>query len=207
MSFRPLTYGLLAAALLAAPGLARAQSAAASCNKANLSIDTRMAQKDFFREFHNQDLVRNMHNLRQAAIADRNAGRFEECGTKAAILQTMVNNPPYARVALAEFQAKQASVTGGRASTVADGPRLSQQQLIGASLYSVNEVNLGTVSGLVYSRTGQPLYLTLQPAAGAPVSKQVLVPVGLLLVDAKPDTLYVAVRARDFWKQQLRTAS
>lgn len=191
--------------LAALPMASNADSFASACNRSTLNVGVKMVQDPFFRQFHNQDLVTSINHLRKSAQTDMDAGNLESCGIKAATISAMVKDPAHARVTLADFQSRQAAATGAPVvgtHSVAPGRHFTQEELMGTSLRSLNNENLGTITGVVYSQTGQPLYITLTPrptsqAAGT----SMMVPVGLLLVGNMPGTMYVSLNSGDFWNE------
>lgn len=208
-------FGLLAALPLAAnaqsmnastgqPHDVLRDSFSAACNDQNLNVGVQMAEDPFFRQFHNQDLVQSINQLRKSAQNDMASGRTEACGIKAATVSAMVKDPAHARVTLADFQSRQAAVTGGAVvstESVAPGHHFTQAELMGIPLKSLNNETLGTITGVVYSQTGQPLYVTLTPTTNAPQTSSMMVPVGLLLVGNNPGSMYISLNSRDFWNE------
>lgn len=201
-----LSAAILAAGAAAMPLAVQAESFAAACSAENLNVGVQLAQKKFFRESFNQDIVKSINELRDSAEADMKAGNVESCGFKATAVNAMVKNPARARVTLADFQSRQASITGApvtKTLSVKDGRRISQQQLIGMNLKSVNGEKLGTITGAIYSETGQPLYLIAAPSRqmeATTATSSLTVPVGILLVGSNPRDMYVSLSSREFWK-------
>ena len=197
----------LALGVVAAPVLANANNFAAACTKQNLNIGVKMAEAPFFRQFHNQDLVTGITQLRRSAEADMAAGNMESCGIKAATVSAMAKDPSHARVTLADYQSRQAASTGAavvNTQSVAPGHHFTQSELIGTPLKSLNNETLGTITGVVYSQTGQPLYVTITPDAAQQLNMSIsslVVPVGLLLVGNTPGNMYVSLNSGDFWNE------
>ncbi len=202
-----LALGAVAAAPLAGPVAAQAETFSGSCNPQSLNVGVKMAQDPFFREFHNQDLVRNINQLRKAAEADMAAGNTEACGIKAATINAMVKDPAHARVTLADYQSRQAAVTGAAVAnthSVPAGPHYTQQQLMGMPLRSLNNDTVGTITGVIYSASGQPLYVTVTPPASVQAQTStgsLTVPVGMLLVGANKKDMYVSLNSKEFWSE------
>lgn len=202
----PATAAVLAAiTFLAAP--AHAQDAASACTSQNLTTGVKLAQSDFYRAYHNQDLVQAINELRASAETDLARGDLQACGQKATAIQAMLGSPATARVTLAEYQSHIASQSGQAVQstlTVGEGRQISQQQLMGMPLKSLNSDTLGTITGVVNSASGQPLYVTVTPSkqvqATTPVSS-LTVPVGMLLVNDMRQFMYVALTTQDFWKE------
>jgi hypothetical protein len=202
------TATLLALGMLAAlPPAAHAGTFASACTSQNLNVGVKMAQSSFFRQFHNQDLTQSITELRESAQADMANGNVESCGLKAATINAMLKDPARARITLTEYQSSVASASGGavvNTHSVPAGPHITQEQLMGRELRSINNKTLGVITGMVYSQTGQPLYITLTPPASVQATTPIdhlTVPVGLLLVGSNPHVMYVSVNSRDFWKE------
>ncbi len=199
-----LALGAVAAAPLAAP---HAQSFAGSCNPQSLNVGVKMTEDPFFRQFHNQDLVQSINALRKAAQIDMAAGNTEACGIKAATINAMVQDPAHARVTLADFQSRQAAATGAavpNTHSVPAGAHYTQEQLMGTQLRSLNNDTLGTITGIIYSQSGQPLYVTVTPQASVQAQTPIdtlTVPVGMLLVGNSSKSMYVSLSTADFWKE------
>ena len=205
---KTLTTTLLAlGAVAAAPLAAQAESFSGSCNPQSLNVGVKMAEDPFFRQFHNQDLVQSINQLRKAAQADMAAGAIEACGIKAATINAMVKDPAHARVTLADYQSRQAAASGGAVAnthSVPAGPHYTQEQLMGTQLRSLNNDTLGTITGVIYSQTGQPLYVTVTPPASVQAQTStgsLTVPVGMLLVGASKSDMYVSLTSKDFWNE------
>ncbi len=202
----PATVAIYAALGLVALPL-HAQDAASACTTENLSTGVKLAQSDFYRAYHNQDLVKAIGQLRASAEADVARGDLVSCGQKAAAIQAMLANPATARVTLAEYQSQIASISGQAVNstlTVGEGRKVSQQQLMGMPLKSLNSDTLGTITGIVHSASGQPLYVTVTPSqhmqANTPVAS-LTVPVSMLLVNDMSQFMYVALSTDDFWNE------
>lgn len=209
----PVTVAVLAAFTASASGMAtpaQAQdmpSAASACTESNLTTGVKLAQSDFYRAYHNQDLVRALNQLREGAENDMARGDLQACGLKATTIQAMLDDPAGARVTLSEYQSRAAAQTGQAVNstlTVGNGRSISQQQLMGMPLKSLNSDVVGTITGIVNSASGQPLYVTVTPSekmqATTPVST-LTVPVSMLLVNDNPNFMYVALSTRDFWQE------
>lgn len=203
-----LTTTLLAmGAVAAAPVLANAESFSGACNPQSLNVGVKMTQDPFFRQFHNQDLVQSINQLRKAAEADMAAGATEACGIKAATINAMVKDPAHARVTLADYQSRQAAATGAAVAnthSVPTGPHYTQAQLMGMPLRSLNNDIVGTITGVIYSQSGQPLYVTVTPPASVQAKTatgSLTVPVGMLLVGATKADMYVSLNSQDFWNE------
>ncbi len=202
----PATAAVLAAISIL-PSPAQAQDAAAACTSQNLNTGVKLAQSDFYRAYHNQDLVKAINELRSAAQTDLARGDLVACGQKATAIQAMLGSPATARVTLAEYQSQIASQSGQAVQstlTVGEGRQISQQQLMGMPLKSLNSDTLGTITGVVNSASGQPLYVTVTPSkyvqSTTPVSS-LTVPVSMLLVNDNHHFMYVALNTQDFWKE------
>lgn len=201
------TTTFLALGILAAPIAAHADSFTSACTSQNLNVGVKMAQDPFFRQFHNQDLVQSITQLRKSAEMDMQSGNTESCGIKAATISAMVKDPAHARVTLADYQSRQAASTGAavvNTQSVAPGHHFSQAELMGTPLKSLNNETLGTITGVVYSQTGQPLYVTITPTASTQANisaGNLVVPVGMLLVGNNPGTMYVSLNSGDFWNE------
>jgi len=200
----PATAAVLAVmTVLAAP----AQAAVVACTGSNLNTGVKLAQSDFYRAYHNQDLVKAIAQLRRDAEADMARGDMQACSLKATTIQAMLEDPAGARVTLSEYQSRAAAQTGQSVQstlTVGEGRKISQQQLMGMPLKSLNSDTLGTITGVVNSSSGQPLYVTVTPSqqmqATTPVST-LTVPVSMLLVNDMHQFMYVALSTQDFWKE------
>lgn len=208
----PVTTAFLGAiALWAAPVQAQsttqAPSMAQACTEQNLSIGVKMAQSSFYRQFHNQDLAQALTDLRRAAQNDMARGDMAACGLKATTLQAMLANPAEARVTLAAYQSQAAAQSGQAVHSslsVADGRTISQQELMGMPLRSLNGDILGVITGVTASPNGQPLYITATPTEAVQATTPVgslTVPVGLLLVNDTTRNMYVALSTADFWRE------
>ena len=204
LAFPTLMLGAIVALPLSANAEMSHESFAAACTTQNLNVGVRMAEDPFFRQFHNQDIVQSITAMRSSAENDMSHGNLEACGIKAATISAMVKDPGHARVTLADYQSRQAAITGNavvNTETVAPGHHFTQAELMGTPLKSLNNETLGTITGVVYSQTGQPLYVTLTPKANAPQTGSLLVPVGLLLVGNNPGSMYVSLNSGDFWNE------
>lgn len=202
----PVTAAVFAAlTVLAAP--LQAQNVASACTTQNLTTGVKLAQSDFYRAYHNQDLVKAISLLRQQAEADMARGDMLACGLKATTIQAMLQDPAGARVTLSDYQSQAAAQTGQPVQstlTVGEGRKISQQQLMGMPLKSLNSDTLGTITGIINSSSGQPLYVTVTPSrqmqANSPVNT-LTVPVSMLLVNDMRQFMYVALSTRDFWQE------
>lgn len=194
-------------AVAAAPLAAQADSFSGSCNPQSLNVGVKMTEDPFFRQFHNQDLVQSINALRKSAQTDMAAGNTEACGIKAATINAMVKDPAHARVTLADFQSRQAAASGAAVTnthSVPAGPSYTQEQLMGTQLKSLNNDTLGTITGIVYSQSGQPLYVTVTPQASVQAKTSIdtlTVPVGMLLVGNNAKNMFVSLSTADFWKE------
>ncbi len=221
----PFRYALLLAAPLAmVQGIAAAQaqthvhtttvytttapanppSMASACTAQNLSVGVQVAQSPFYREFHNQDLVRTIADLRRSAETDMRTGNLEACGLKAATIQAMVNEPAKARVTFAAYRSQMAAHNGTAVQSgfsVPDGRHVANKELMGMPLLSLDGKRLGTISGVVTSRAGHPLYLTVTPQAKMQATTptgMLHVPVSLLLVNDSTRAMYVGLNRAQF---------
>jgi hypothetical protein len=202
----PATAAVFAAlALLAVP--AQAQTAASACTTENLTTGVTLAQSDFYRAYHNQDLVKAINQLRQGAEDDIARGDLQACGLKAATIQAMLQNPVAARVTLSDYQSQAAAQTGQAVHsslTVSEGRKISQQQLMGMPLKSLNSDTLGIITGIINSASGQPLYVTVTPSQQMQTTtstSSLTVPVSLLVVNDMRQFMYVALSTKDFWNE------
>ncbi|TKW62009.1 MAG: hypothetical protein DI628_05150 [Blastochloris viridis] len=202
----PATAAVLAA-MTVVTATAQAQDAAAACTSSNLNTGVKLAQSDFYRAYHNQDLVKAISQLRRDAEADMARGDMQACGLKATTIQAMLEDPAGARVTLSDYQSRAAAQTGQSVQstlTVGEGRKISQQQLMGMPLKSLNSDTLGTITGVINSANGRPLYVTVTPSqkmqATTPVST-LTVPVSMLLVNDMKQFMYVALSTQDFWNE------
>ena len=203
----PVTAAVCAAATLLALPVSAQDAVAAACTGPNLVTGVKMAESPFYREFHNQDLVKAINELRRSAEADMARGDMLACGQKATAIQAMLGSPSTARVTLAEYQSRVAAQTGQSVQstlTVGEGRHITQQELMGMPLKSLSGDTLGTITGVIYSASGQPLYISATPSqavqATTPVSS-LTVPVSMLLTKSSARVMYVALSTQEFWKE------
>ena len=184
-----------------------APSMASACTRQNLAVGVQVAQSPFYREFHNRDLVKIIADLRRSAEADMRAGNIEACGLKAATIQAMVNEPAKARVTFADYRSRSAAQSGAAVQSgfsVPEGRHIANKELMGMPLLSLDGKQLGTITGVTSSRTGQPLYLSITPSASLKAKSQgtlLHVPVSLLLVNDTTRVMYVGLNKKQFMNE------
>jgi hypothetical protein len=200
---------LLTVALLSALGITQA---AADCQIADAKLEETILQRPDLRGKANRQTVRDLRNLRDAAITLRSYGRHEDCERVLGNIRELLSGPPMSslggndeedaetQISAREPKAQRGAARGRRADKDAKplinidqlAPGLRADQIIGAEVRSSDDKIVGEVRNIVFGTKDRRDYAIV--ASGGfftPGKESIVVPIQSLKVSQERDSFFL----------------
>jgi hypothetical protein len=202
---------LLAIALL---GVFGTTQAAADCQIADARLEEAILQKPELRGKANRQVVRDLRNLRDAAITLWSYGRHEDCERLLGNIRELLSGPPMGslggndeeeaekQIAAREPKVQRGGVQGRRDQKDAKplinidelAPGLRADQIIGAEVRSADDKIVGEVRNIVFGTKDRRDYAIV--ASGGfftPGKDSIVVPMRFLKVSQERDSFFLSM--------------
>jgi hypothetical protein len=203
---------LVAVALLAAFGMTQAM--AAECQIADAKLEQAVLQKPELRGPANRQTVRDLRNLRDAAITLWSYGRHDDCERLLGNIRELLSGPSMAtlggndeeeaqkQIGAREPKVQRGAVAGRRADKNAKplinidqlAPALRADQIIGAEVRSSDDKIVGEVRNVVFGTRDRRAYAIV--ASGGfftPGKDSFVVPIRFLKVSQERDSFFLSM--------------
>ncbi|MGF9761715.1 PRC-barrel domain-containing protein [Microvirga sp. 0TCS3.31] len=200
---------LLVAALLSAFGITQA---VADCQIADAKLEEAILQKPELRGKSNRQTVRDLRNLRDAAITLRSYGRHDDCERLLGNIRELLSGPSMdslggndeedaeKQMSAREPKVQRGAVQGRRADKDAKplvnidelAPGLRADQIIGAEVRSTDDKIIGEVRNIVFGTKDRHDYAIV--ASGGfftPGKESIVVPIRFLKVSQERDSFFL----------------
>ena len=206
---------LLAVALLTMSGIAQA---AADCQIADARLEEAILQRPELRGKANRQTVRDLRNLRDAAITLWSYGRHEDCERLLGNIRELLAGPPMSslggndeedaekQIGAREPKTQRGGVQGRRDQKDAKplinidelAPGLRADQIIGAEVRSADDKIVGEVRNIVFGTKDRRDYAIV--ASGGfftPGKESIVVPMRFLKVSQERDSFFLSLPAAE----------
>jgi hypothetical protein len=200
---------LLTVALLSALGIT---GAAADCQIADAKLEEAILQRPELRGVANRQTVRDLRNLRDAAITLWSYGRHDDCERLLGNIRELLAGPPMdslggndeeeaeKQIGAREPKAQRGAIKGRRADKDAKplvsidelAPGLRADQIIGAEVRSADDKIVGEVRNVVFGTKDRRDYAIV--ASGGfftPGQESIVVPIRSLKVSQERDSFFL----------------
>jgi hypothetical protein len=202
---------LLVAALLSAFGITQA---VADCEIADAKLEEAILQNPELRGKSNRQTVRDLRNLRDAAITLRSYGRHDDCERLLGNIRELLSGPSMdslggndeedaeKQMSAREPKVQRGAVQGRRADKDAKplvnidelAPGLRADQIIGAEVRSADDKIIGEVRNIVFGTKDRHDYAIV--ASGGfftPGKESIVVPIRFLKVSQERDSFFLTM--------------
>jgi hypothetical protein len=202
-------------ALLSTLGIAQA---AADCQIADARLEEAILQRPELREKANRQVVRDLRNLRDAAITLWSYGRHEDCERLLGNIRELLSGPPMSslggndeeeadkQIGAREPKTQRGGVQGRRDQKDAKplinidelAPGLRADQIIGAEVRSADDKIVGEVRNIVFGTKDRRDYAIV--ASGGfftPGKDSIVVPMRFLKVSQERDSFFLPLPAAE----------
>jgi hypothetical protein len=201
----------LTVALLSAPGITQA---AADCQIADAKLEEAILQKPELRGKANRQIVRDLRNLRDAAITLWSYGRHEDCERLLGNIRELLSGPPMGslggndeeeaekQISARAPKVQRGAMQGRRSDKDAKplisidelAPGLRADQIIGAEVRSADDKIVGEVRNIVFGTKDRWDYAIV--ASGGfftPGKESIVVPIRFLKVSQERDSFFLSM--------------
>lgn len=205
----------LTVALLSMSGIAQA---AADCQISDARLEEAILQKPELRGKANRQIVRDLRNLRDAAITLWSYGRHEDCERLLGNVRELLSGPPMSslggndeeeaekQIGAREPKVQRGGVQGRRDQKDAKplvnidelAPGLRADQIIGAEVRSADDKIVGEVRNIVFGTKDRRDYAIV--ASGGfftPGKESIVVPMRFLKVSQERDSFFLSLPAAE----------